>query len=171
MSPQAFQALTITSKGGLLRAITCECGVGAPFDPANPPAAAPPFKRFNGLWDTGATGCAITQKVVDDCGLKPHRVDEVRHGGGKQMCEFFLLSLFLPNGVVFGTVEASKLEIDGAHILIGMDIITAGDTTITNINNQTVFSFRVPSIGAVDYVKHSQELATRPKKGKRKRRR
>lgn len=165
MTPQSFKALTISSNGGFLRAITCPCGVAVAFDPTKTAPIAPK-NLFNGLWDTGATGSAITQKVVDDCGLKPTRLDEVSHGGGKQICEFYLISLYLPNGLVIASLEAPKLEVDGAHVLIGMDVFNAGDTTICNFNNRTVFSFRVPSLGAVDYVDLSNQLTKQaPRKG------
>ena len=36
-------------------------------------------------------------------------------------------------------------------MLIGMDIITLGDFAITNLNGQTVMSFRLPSSGRIDF--------------------
>ena len=37
-------------------------------------------------------------------------------------------------------------------VLIGMDIIGSGDFAITNHKGKTVFSFRIPSIGRIDFV-------------------
>lgn len=41
-----------------------------------------------------------------------------------------------------------------------MDIIKHGDFSITNINNKTTFSFRIPSTKEIDYVKESRESNT-----------
>jgi hypothetical protein len=41
-----------------------------------------------------------------------------------------------------------------------MDVITAGDFSITNHGGRTVFSFRVPSMSVVDYVaQHNAAMA------------
>lgn len=47
-------------------------------------------------------------------------------------------------------VTAGPLETE--DLLIGMDVITIGDFSITNLNARTVFSFRFPSSHEVDYV-------------------
>jgi len=60
----------------------------------------------------------------------------------------------LPNKVIIQSVIA--IEVDGLSIdcdaLIGMDIITLGDFSITNHKGKTCMSFRVPSIHEIDYV-------------------
>lgn len=38
-------------------------------------------------------------------------------------------------------------------MLIGMDIITTGDFSITNYNEHTTMSFRTPSIQTIDFVR------------------
>ena len=49
--------------------------------------------------------------------------------------------------------EASELSDDHATgMLIGMDVINRGDFCITNFENKTYMSFRVPSLERVDYV-------------------
>jgi hypothetical protein len=40
----------------------------------------------------------------------------------------------------------------GFEAIIGMDIITQGDFSITNVGGETCMSFRTPSIRRVDYV-------------------
>ena len=50
------------------------------------------------------------------------------------------------------TVNLGTL-VGGFDSLIGMDIITLGDFTITNFKGKTCMSFRVPSQHEVDYVK------------------
>lgn len=46
--------------------------------------------------------------------------------------------------------EIGDQDID---VLIGMNIISLGDLSVTNYEGKTVFSFRVPSQGCTDYVK------------------
>lgn len=47
---------------------------------------------------------------------------------------------------------AHRNSLEGTDVLIGMDIITAGDLAITNHNGRTTFSFRVPSCEEIDFV-------------------
>ncbi len=53
-------------------------------------------------------------------------------------------------------VTAGKLN--GTDFLIGMDIITLGDFSVTNLNEKTTFSFRYPSCETINYVKQAKEL-------------
>jgi hypothetical protein len=65
----------------------------------------------------------------------------------------------LPNSVGFVNLEVTLGQLYGADVLLGMDIITSGDFSITNVGGRTVFSFRVPSITAVDFVKEFRRNA------------
>ena len=59
MSEELVRAFT--AKGaGFLRELIAPIGVTAPGDPT------PKELSFAGLWDTGATGCAITKKVAEE---------------------------------------------------------------------------------------------------------
>jgi len=74
--------------------------------------------------------------------------------GGVVQTETYLVNILLPNGVGFSNMTVTRGELSaGTDILIGMDIITQGDLAITNVSGNTVFSFRVPSQVAVDFVK------------------
>jgi hypothetical protein len=153
MTPVA-RSFTLTSNGGLLRALICDCQACAAFDPNAVPAdLRPPFRTFKALWDTGATNSAITQEVVDQCGLKPTGMARVGGIHGVRLAETFDVNIGLPNGVAFVGVPVTLGQVDDAQMLIGMDIITAGDFSITNVGGRTVFSFRIPSIHTIDYAK------------------
>ena len=54
-------------------------------------------------------------------------------------------------------VQVSEAVLNGFDVLIGMDIITLGDFSITNVNGKTVFSFRIPSTETVDYVQQEKQ--------------
>ena len=68
------------------------------------------------------------------------------------MSPVYLVNIELPNfGFLHISVTLGKLP-KGSDVLIGMDIITQGDLAITNHNGFTVFTFRCPSDGKIDFV-------------------
>lgn len=126
--------------------------VSEAYDFSNPPKNIS-YKEYLATWDTGATNTVVTQKVVQECGLKPIGIVRVHTVAGDRMSNVYFVSIRLPNiqipeirvteGIVFGKSE----------ILIGMDIINKGDFAVTNKNGFTVFSFRYPSLECIDFVK------------------
>lgn len=156
------QSFTLTAHGGLLRALQTECFVSQAFNPADggiPPAV----HKFDAIWDTGATASVITQRVVDACGLQPIGMTQVHGVNSTHVSEVYLVNIATLNKVTFPLIHVTKGAMSGADVLIGMDIITAGDFSITNKNGQTIFSFRVPSQVHVDYVKEHHTQALREK--------
>jgi hypothetical protein len=63
------------------------------------------------------------------------------------------------NNVSFTNIRAMEFTSDKIFdILIGMDIITLGDFTITNAGHRTVVSFRVPpDTKHIDFVSADEE--------------
>ena len=117
--------------------------------------------EFTAIWDTGATKSVISQKVIDECGLKPIGMAKVYHAGGESLTTVYFASIFLPNKVVIPQLEMNKGVLAGdAEVLIGMDIISQGDFAVTNKDGKTTFSFRIPSIECIDFVKQAQSVAT-----------
>jgi len=111
-------------------------------------------KRYKAIWDTGATGTVITQKVKNECNLKPIGVVNVATTKGILTTNSFLFNVWLPNRVMAPNVEGCLAEIEGADVLIGMNIISQGDFVVTNKDGKTVFSFRLPSVECIDFVKN-----------------
>ncbi len=110
-------------------------------------------RQYNAIWDTGATGSVITQRVANECGLKPIGMTRAYTANGLKYCSVYLVSIFLPNGVVAPVVRVTEgILSDNEDILIGMDIISQGDFAITNLNGKTLFSFRTPSSTTIDFV-------------------
>ena len=157
-----FVAFT-TSYNGISNVLQNEALVGKAFNPSST-AKPPESKKFTAIWDTGATGTVITRKVVDDCGLKPIGVAKVHTASGESLTQVYLASIFLPNRVVFPQLRVIEGEIAGnAEVLIGMDIISKGDFAVTNLNNKTLFTFRIPSIETIDFVRKAPATPiTRP---------
>jgi len=146
MSPARIDAFT-TEFPGITKAIITDINVGdADFKTS---------RKTKGIWDTGATNCAITKKLVQELGIKPIGMVEVSGVHGKQHANVYLIQVSL-EGKVRIKVRASEcitlLGNESIGMLIGMDVISIGDFAITNTLGKTVMSFRIPSAGRIDFV-------------------
>jgi len=55
---------------------------------------------------------------------------------------------------MMGNIKVTRGEIHGdVDVLIGMDIISQGDLAVTNFMGKTAFSFRIPSLECIDFVR------------------
>jgi len=153
MQQQPSRSFTATANG-IAADLRTECGFYAAFDPATlQPGEAEPYLPFIAVWDSGASGSVISQRIIDACSLKPVGMTQTHGVGGLHTTEQFLVNIRLPNGVAFQNVTVIRGELQGFDALIGMNIITQGDLAITNHGGHTVFSFRVPSCECIDFVK------------------
>ena len=139
-----------------------ECRISA-ARPLGGTGSQPPLVAFDAIWDTGATHSVIKQAVVDACGLAPTGMTKVQVVGGEHSAETYLVSILLPNRVLFSSVRVTKGDIPGADVLIGMDIISMGDFSVTNSGGITKFSYRTPSIEHIDYVEQVAKLRAQDK--------
>ena len=94
----------------------------------------------------------ISQTVVDACGLAPISRTKVTGVHGTEESDVYLVNIRLPNNVEFPGLRVTQGEFGDADIIIGMDVITKGDFTVTTYNGVTKFSFRVPSEEHIDFV-------------------
>jgi len=109
-------------------------------------------KPYLAIWDTGATGSAISEKVVSECNLSPIGVTKVCGVDGECLQNVYLVSLFLPNWFCIKEVRVTEAKIFDVDVLIGMDVINRGDFAVTNFGGKTVFSFRMPSLETIDFI-------------------
>jgi hypothetical protein len=111
---------------------------------------------YKGIWDTGATNSVVTQKVVDNLKLQQIGVAKVNGVHGEDTSPVFLVDFILPLGLTIPglRVTLGKLPND-TDVLIGMDIISLGDFSVTNLDGRTKMSFRIPSCAEVDYVEEA----------------
>ena len=124
------------------------------FDPAG---EHPEMLEFNAIWDTGATGCVVTQSVVDACGLVSTGRAMVTGVHGESEDDTYLVNIFLPNEVGMSGVPAIIGDFGkDADVLIGMNIINRGDFAVTNLDGKTKFSFRFPSEFHIDFVEEAR---------------
>jgi predicted aspartyl protease len=145
----SVKCFTVRSTG-ILRVLKTLVDIGPAFDPAKSP---PPFRPpgYRAIWDTGATGSVIMQKVIDDLGLKQFGVTKAFGVNGEHITQTYYVSIGLPNGVGFSSVLVTKGDVLNADVLIGMDIISSGDFALTHHEGKTCFSFRIPSVEAIDF--------------------
>lgn len=158
-SPPQFGAFTIKANGGRLGRIISDIGVSLPFDSNLTPDASPQIYETKALWDTGATHSVVSRATAQSLGLKPVSMSRMSHAGGYSDVNVYLVNLYLPNQVTIQTVTVMEMaDADGFGVLIGMDIITLGDLSLTNVGGITTFSFRFPSIEAIDYVEEANRI-------------
>jgi len=150
-----------TDYNGLTRVLHTKVWVCIPTVSSEEHGKNQELKEYEAIWDTGATNSAITKQVISDLDLKPTGLVEVRHADGKSVTETFLVSIVLPNRVMFGQVRVSKVNLiaddnqkdeDKPQLLIGMDIIGAGDFVVSNYNGKTCLTFRLPSMERINFV-------------------
>ena len=109
-----------------------------------------------GIWDTGATGSAITKSLAEELGLISLGKRNVRGVHGTKEVNVYYVKITLNNKNI--TLNAKVTECDELSadntvgMLIGMNIITMGDFAITNYKGDTTMSYRVPSLQKIDFV-------------------
>lgn len=154
-----FHAFTIKHNGRADRIIT-ELHVTSAFDPAKPPSPIPTQHKTTALWDTGATKSVVTKATVDALGLVPTGNVVVNHAGGASQASTYMVNFFLPNKVCVAGVLVTECPniANNAGAIIGMDIISQGDFSITNVSGLTWMTYRIPSIETIDYVNTAMRM-------------
>jgi predicted aspartyl protease len=101
--------------------------------------------KVRALWDTGATGSAITPEVAKKLNLVPINRTRVSGVNSVSMVDVVEVSIGLPNKVMVENVNVMVCNLNQKiDILIGMDIILTGDFSISNGEGKTLFSFAIP---------------------------
>lgn len=120
------------------------------------------LKVFKGkaIWDTGATGSVITSKVVTELGLAPITKTICTGVHSQERVNVYMVGMQLPNGVGVKSMMVTETHqlIGQFDVLIGMDIINIGDFAVSNLDNKTTFTFRVPSCERFNFVENSPNL-------------
>ena len=112
--------------------------------------------QTQGIWDTGATNSVVTRSTASSLGLIPLKMATVRGIHGNKDVNVYYVNITLHNKNITlnsQVTECEELSPDNSiGMLIGMNVITMGDFAITNYQNNTTMSFRVPSIQRIDFV-------------------
>jgi predicted aspartyl protease len=121
-----------------------------------------------GIWDTGATNSVVTKSTAQALGLVAIRMVTVMGVHGSKEVNVYFVNITLNNKKI--TINATVTECDelsadnSVGMLIGMNVITMGDFSITNLRGNTTMSFRVPSLQRIDYVQGIQKRKTDSKR-------
>ena len=147
-----YNAFTCTS-AGILNRLCTEVYVLSKYNIGD----SLPSNKWKAVWDTGATKTCISQNVVDQLNLVPIGKTKTSTAGGIIECNTYCVDIILPNKVAANKIVVYGVKLTDCDLLIGMDIISYGDFTISNYNGKTIFSFRTPSIVRTDYVEEYNE--------------
>lgn len=149
--PDEARCFTIEADGRLNVLVT-PVRISPAFDPRTR-RTRPKSTQFLGVWDTGATGSVVSSRAARQCGLKPVGMVLVHHAGGQKMTNVYLVNLYLPMEVAFSQLRVTEGELaGGVDVLVGMDVIGAGDFAVSNLKGKTVFTFRIPSCERIDFL-------------------
>jgi hypothetical protein len=110
------------------------------------------LKLSRSLWDTGASSSLISKAAVDALGLIPVGKSEISGvNDGVEFKSTYLIHVGLPSGDIVTNVFASEFDGEDYDLIVGMDVIQNGDLAVTNLNDATTFSFRIPSKKVIDF--------------------
>ncbi|OAV71236.1 hypothetical protein Barb6_01489 [Bacteroidales bacterium Barb6] len=155
------KAFTVKYKG-LKTELKTKCEVCEAFVPNAGETNSPVLKDFVALWDTGATGTVITRNVAEQLGLKPVSKAKVFHVDGESYVNVYMIGIRIPPDVGFSSLRVTEGILTGIDVLIGMDIISQGDFSITNSGGLTTFSFQHPATHCIDFVEEMKENGHTP---------
>ncbi len=111
--------------------------------------------KVRALWDTGAMCTCISENLANTLGLKPDDYGLVTGANNQPFCAPIYSVQLKMGHFVLPYLRVYGLPMEGqAHdVIIGMDLVTKGDLSITNCDGKTILTFREPSIQQIDYVK------------------
>ena len=102
-------------------------------------------EKVTALWDTGATGSAITPAVAQKMNLIPINRVKVVGVNNVSVVNVAKVSIGLPNMVMVDEINVMICNLNqGFDLIIGMDIILLGDFSISNGGDKTLFTFALP---------------------------
>lgn len=143
MKNQTFHHAFRTVYSGIVRELITDVTIALPS--STHPGPSKEFKNFLALWDTGATNSVVTENVVRTVGLTPTGKATVKGVNSEDIVSTYIVDVGLPNRVLFPNVNVSEGLLQGHYdVIIGMDIIQAGDFSIANANSITTFSYCCP---------------------------
>ncbi len=134
-----------------LRALCTTCAIYEAFDPTATNNPKRP-QKVNVLWDTGASGSVIDATVARRLGLTPVSRAQVCHANGTAIVNVYIVNIELPSSIMIPMLTVTEGNLSGIDVLIGMDVISLGDFSVTHPKGGTTFSFQLPSTHSTDYV-------------------
>lgn len=115
--------------------------------------------EYKALWDTGAMSTCISVRLAQAMGLietdhtKVTGANNVPFAAPLYDVQIKMGSYLIPFKRVIGLPMCDEYD-----LIIGMDIITQGDLSITNYDGHTVITFRTPSLERIDFVSELRDF-------------
>jgi hypothetical protein len=116
---------------------------------------------MQGVLDTGCNTSSISQRLARTLNLTSFIGGWSRTSAGMIPVSFYKVDIILPQGIRFLGMDVADFVTDNVpkpvkteeefDILIGMDIITAGDLAITDDDGNTIVSYRKPHGPFIDF--------------------
>lgn len=131
------------------------CKISEPYDASFDTGEHPPYLELNAIWDTGAMRSTISSQIVNELRLISLEQTRVCHADGESTCNYFVVNLLLPNKIEIKMLMVNDGKLTDTDMLIGMDVISLCDFTITSPGTNTKFSFQIPSTLDIDFEKIS----------------
>lgn len=104
------------------------------------------MKVVRSLWETGASVSLISARVTKVLGLVSIGKSGVSgYNEGIDVKDTYCVHVGLPTGDIVTNIIAMEFDSDEYDVVIGMDVIGKGDLAVTNLNDRTTFTFRIPS--------------------------
>src|ERR1700733_6047663 len=100
--PKPITAFTLKSNGGLLNVLISDIVIHVPDTRTSVAVKA--------IWDTGATGSVITQKVINQLALFPTGVSTLHTANGIANRNSYTVDIGLPNRVLIQKVNAAGID-------------------------------------------------------------
>ena len=162
MKSPIFHHAFRTVYSGVVRELITDVTIALPS--STHPGFSKEFKNFLALWDTGATHSVVTTNVINAVGLVPTGKATVKGVNSEDIVNTYIVDIGLPNRVLFPNVNVSEGLLLGHYdVIVGMDIIQAGDFSIANANGITTFSYCCPPHkNPIDLLEKSEKV--NPKK-------
>ena len=111
-------------------------------------------KVVRSLWDTGASVSLISARVAKVLDLMSIGKSGVSgYNEGIDVKDTYCVHVGLPTGDIVTNIMAMEFDSDEYDVVIGMDVIGKGDLAVTNLNDRTTFTFRIPSEEVIDFSK------------------
>ena len=148
LSAGKFRAFTVKASGPML-SIRFNIGITVPVAAPNG-LPDDQITSFMGIINTGQPTTQINKSVVEKLSLQM----TILRGH-----EVYLVDIYMPNRIRFSGVPAILVDDPNKECVLGMDILACGDLAISNVDQKTTFSFRVPPSRVVDFVEESKQDA------------
>ncbi|MDR0515762.1 MAG: retropepsin-like domain-containing protein [Fibromonadaceae bacterium] len=101
--------------------------------------------NLKALWDTGANCCVISETAAKKLKLPNIAEVQMKHANGVAIVSTHMLSLALPNNILFKDIRAMSCKpVHSFDMIIGMNVISKGDMAITHNKSGIRFSFKHP---------------------------